>query len=145
MARKNLYCLGQDINLTEPQRAALWQVIREIAGMDTGQPRDRNHGRLSLDESLINFQGLFDEDDLSVSAFKQLLADEFGVEPSSIDSVRDDVEIGGYTSPFWTFSRLGTNYFRLAIMGGVNATLAESNDAFKAYLQANAAEWEPSE
>lgn len=142
MAHRNLYCIGQDLSLTAPQRAALWQVIREIAGLDTGQPRDKAHGRLSLDGSLINFQGLFDEDDLSVAAFKQRLADEFGVDVGTIDSARADIEIGGYTSPFWTFSRLGTNYFRLAVMGGLSATLAESNAAMLAYLAANAAEWE---
>ena len=141
MAYHNLYCAGQDINLTAPQRATLWQVIQGIATID-GQPANHNHKRLSTDGSLIVFQGMFDDADLSVAAFTQRLAAAFGVNPSSIDVTPNSQEWGGYTCPFWTFARLGTNYFRLGIFAGANATVEQSRTACTAWFLANIAAFE---
>lgn len=138
----SLYCMGQDINLNTAQRQTLWGVIKAIAGLNTGQPRDLNHGRLSKDSSLINFQGKFNEDDLSIAAFKQRLADAFGVDPATIDHAVESQEWGGYTCPFWTFSRNSTYYFRLGVFAGLNATTEKSAAAFGAYLDANRALWD---
>jgi hypothetical protein len=97
-----------------------------------------NHWRTRLDGEAVIFEAVFDEDALTIQAFKARLTAIFGV-----DAI--DHSVSGTPTPVITFSKGGTDYIRVVLFGGVGATWQDSGDAARAYLATNSAEWESQE
>lgn len=146
MATIHVYIAFQDLNLTAQQRGRVWNAIQafyESVQVPTDQPHEIFWPmRRSIDNRFAIGEALFDDTRLSVDTFKQFLADEFGIDPSTIVDTRNDTTISQRVSPFWTFSRLGTNYFRAGVFGGLGATRAQSLIEVLAYVDANRANWD---
>ena len=145
MANWHGYLGIENINLNATQRDTLIAALRALGLHGTPRNEHNNHSRIRLDGDAGIFETLFDEDTLTVAAFKQRLGTIFGVDPATIDHSGATGNWGGETTPVVTFSRGGVDYVRMALFGGVNATWAESGEAARAYIAANAAGWEEAE
>ena len=130
----------ENLALNDTQRAALVTALRALGPASDPSPAHLCHWRTRLDGEAAIFEALFADDALTVDAFKNRLAAIFGVDPATIDH---DLTAG--TNTVVVFSRGGTDYLRVALFGGLAATWDESGDACRAYLAANAAEWEDEE
>lgn len=147
MTDAHVYLAIQDLGMTTSQRTTLWAVIK-LMGADNNdpQPARRNHHRDRQDGMMRIVEANFTEDELSVGAFKDRLADTFGVSAATIDDAAGDNLYGR----FWTFSRSAVNYFRLGVFGhpGVGLGMPDwetSRLAARRYLAANAAQWDVEE
>lgn len=141
MALKHCYISIENLALNATQRTTLIDALKALGPASDSQPARLNHWRTRLDGEAIILEALFDEDNLTIAAFKQRLAAIFGVDPASIGDVSASTAYG----PAVTFSRGGTDYLRFLLFGGDGATWQESGDACRAYLAANSAEWESAE
>ena len=137
------YIALQDLGMNQTQRQTLWQVFKDLspATLDN-QPKHLNQFRLSLDEKKAILELLFDDEDVSISAFRIMLANTFDVSYVMITWNTTRREYGWSWTPIWTFGRNGTNYFRVALFGGVGADWLQSKDAALDYLRQNIEDWE---
>jgi hypothetical protein len=141
MALKHCYIGIENLNLNATQRDTLIDVLKALGPASDSQPAHLNHWRTRLDNEAIILEALFNEDNLTVAAFKNRLAAIFGVDPASVGDASSSTPYG----PMVTFSRGGTDYLQFLLFGGAGATWQQSGDGCRAYLAANAAEWEPAE
>ena len=103
----------------------------------SNQPSMMNHWRVRLDKQAAIFVALFNENALTVDAFKNRLANIFDIEPDTIADALQNTQYG----PLVTFSHSGDK-LRFLLFGGINATWQESGDACRAYFAANIEAWE---
>ena len=126
---------------TENQREILIDLFRDLGILpNSPQPRDRVHTRRRLDGNALIFEGKFNEDNLSISNVKQLMAAAFGISAATIDNANQQSQYGLVV----TLSRNSTDYIRMAMFGydGGWPTWNDSRTAAQAYIAANAAAWE---
>ena len=144
---KHLYLGIININLTGEQRRTLFDSLIALGPPPPGykQPAYLLHYRLRLDNEAGLFEAMFEQETLTVGKFKGWLGNIFSVDPDSIDTANENRDWGDQTTPVVTFSRGGTDYIRMALFAGTNASWSESGDAARGYLAANRAEWEPEE
>jgi len=135
----------ENVNLNPTQRATLVDALKALGPAANKQPARLCHWRTRLDNEAAIFEALFNEDNLTVDAFKQRLGAIFGVSPVTIGHTTVGQSFAGGTTPVVTFHRTGTDYIRFALFGGVGATWMQSGDECRGYLAANSAEWEPAE
>lgn len=103
-------------------------------------PAIMNHWRVRLDHEAVIFEALFNEDNLTIDAFRNKLADIFGVDPSTITDTVQQTQYG----PLVTFARSGDR-LRFLLFGGINATWMDSGDACRQFLSDNKDDWEDEE
>jgi hypothetical protein len=142
MANWHGYFAVENLNLNAAQRSTLVDALRKLGPKSDPQPARLNHWRTRLDGDAAIFEALFNEDALTVNAFKQRLGAIFGVSPVTIASTLQSVTLKNRPTPIATFSRVGVDYIRFAAFGGVGATWSQSGDECRAYLAANRDEWE---
>ncbi len=88
------------------------------------------------------FEGWFRGGDLGDYSVKTFLGSVFNVDPATIDIGYEATEsYGDGSSKVRIFSRLGVDYLRVIVFGGLSATREESARECAAYLSANAAAW----
>lgn len=137
MANKHLYLAVENIGLTNAQRDTFVDALKQLGPDRHQQPACLCHWRIRLDNQAAIFEALFNENALTVDAFKNRLATIFNVDPSTITDTVQSTQYG----PLVIFARSGDR-LRFLLFGGVNATWMESGDACRAYLAANRDEWE---
>jgi len=142
MADWHGYFAIEDINLSDSQRDTLIDVLRKPGPETHPSPACLCHWRTRLDGDAAIFEALFNEDMLSVDAFKDRLGAIFGIDPATIDHVLSILHFGEGNTPVAVFSRSGTNYLRMALFGGPNATWMESGDECRAYLALYRDQWD---
>ena len=145
MADWHGYFAIEDLNLTDAQRDTLIGVLRKLGPDTHPSPACLNHWRTRLDGDAAIYEALFNEELLTVDAFKDRLATIFNIDPATIDHVLTIFHFGTGSTPVVVFSRNGTDYLRMALFGGPDATWMESGDECRAYLALFADEWEPEE
>lgn len=137
------YIAIEDLGMNQNQRQTLFAIFETLSPATlTDQPKHKNQFRRSLDGSKAILEMLFDEDDLSIAAFRQKLAATFGVQAGNIGVVQTQREYGWSWTPIWTFSRNSVSYFRVALFGGVGADWQQSRDACANYLRRNSNEFD---
>ena len=136
------YFAIEDINLTDNQRDTLVAVLRNLGPDLHPSPACLNHWRTRLDGDAAIFEALFDEDMLTLQAFKDRLAAILSVDPATIDHSLTLYHFADGDTPVAIFSRTGTDYLRMALFGGPDATWQESGDEVRAYLALYADQWE---
>jgi hypothetical protein len=135
----------ENVNLNASQRQALVEALRTLGPASNRQPCRLIHWRTRLDDDAAIFEALFNEDTITVEAFKNRLGNIF-VSPASIDHSTNRVTLDARETAVVTFSRNSTDYLRVAFFGyagdGDWPTWNESRIETLAYLQANREEWE---
>lgn len=140
---KHVYFGIENLELNTTQRNTLVAALQALgSNNESVQPAERNHWRIRLDNEAAIFEALFDEDNISIGAMKQFLANIFSVDVSTIDNSTQQTAIGLLV----TFSRLGTDYFRTIAFGYDSEWPAweVSRKAAVAYLRVNMLEWDGS-
>lgn len=133
----------QDLNLNAAQRAALWQVFKNLPpALVTGQPQHKNQLRFSLDNRKAICELLFNAGDVTIANIRQKLAHVFEVDVANIAVAQTVIEVGWSHSPVWTFRYGGTSYLRVVVFGGMEADWKQSRDAALDYVRQNRAEWD---
>jgi hypothetical protein len=136
------YFAIEDPNLLPVQRATLIAELKALGPVTHRSPACLNHRRTRLDGNAAIFEALFDEDTLTIAAFKNRLASIFLVNPDSIDHTLAGRTFDTLPTPVVTFSRTGTDYLRMALLGRPAATWAGSIAECRAYLALYADQWE---
>ena len=126
------------LSMTAPQKATLVAALRALGPQADPQPARLNHSRTRLDGNAAMFEAAFGDNEVTIDAVKQYLANAFGVDPATITHVVAQTAYG----PLVTLARAGVDRLRLIQFGGVSPIWAESGEACRAYLIANAAAWE---
>lgn len=144
MATWHGYFAIEDINMNATQRQALWDELqtRMATSVEQGQPAEFPHYRFNNDRTKIIIEARFREDELTIDRFKQRLGTIFGVSWVTIGHSTNQITFVDRATPIVTFSRLGTNYIRFALFGGLSATREQSRIEVAEYLRQNGAEWE---
>lgn len=145
MASRHFYLGIENLNLNAAQRQTLVDALKALGPASDPQPARLCHWRTRLDGDAAIFEALFNEDNVTIQAFKNRLADIFSVDPATIDHATVTQHFAGGDTPVVTFSRLGTDYLRFALFGGAGATWMESGNECRGYLALNKAEWEVEE
>jgi hypothetical protein len=145
MANRHVYFGIENLGLGDAGRDTLIQALRDLGPASDPQPARLCHWRTRLDGQAAIFEALFNEDNITVAAFKVQLSLIFGVEPVTIDHAVSLVTFDVLQTAVVTFSRNGADYLHVAFFGYDGATWptwAESGTEARAYLAANAAEWD---
>ena len=133
----------EDINLSAGQRSTFIAALKDLGLLNNGSDTSkRNQSRPSLDGSKLIVEAAFDDSNLLPAAFKQRLADIFGVAVGTISHVNNPVTFDTLSSPVVTFSHGGQDKLRVALFGNVSSTWNQSRLEEHAYRAANSAEWE---
>lgn len=141
MANWHGYFGIESLSLTDNQRNTLVKALRRLGPGNHSQPCKLCHWRVRPDGLAAIFEAEFDEDHLTIAAFKNRLATIFNVSASNITHATTTA----YNSPVVTFKYNNVNQLRLALFGGTGASWEESRTAAVAYLAANREAWEAEE
>lgn len=125
-----------------------WQALIalfEAMGTHNSQfPCHNTHDRTRLDGNAVIYESLFNPDGVSIPAFKELLADEFGVTVEDIDHTVGDANYGGIGTTVWGFLYNAVVRFTVRRFGR-GGTWQESGDECRRYLALHHDEWESEE
>lgn len=142
MPNVHCYFAVENLNLNASQRQTMAAGLRQLGPKSHRQPACLCHWRKRLDSEACIFEALFDEDDLTIVAFKGHLANLFSVDPKDIGHALAQESFAGGTTPIVTFSYNATDYLRMLLFGGTDTAWMESGDECRGYLKANISEWE---
>lgn len=143
MALLHCYFGVENLGLNATQRQTLIAELRSLGPASDSSPARLNHWRTRPDNDAAIFEALFNEDHLTIDAFKNRLAAIFGISATQIShSVTAPSFSVGNSTTVVVFSRpAGTQRLRLALFGGPGTTLEVSHAEALGYLAANAAAW----
>lgn len=133
----------ENINLTNQQRNTLVAGLQQLGHNTSHLTNERNHWRIRLDNQAVIFEALFDENDLTIAAIKQRLANLFNV---AVDTISHSTQQTAY-GLLVTFIHGGQNKMRMIAFGhdgNAWGTWAESNLAVHVYLFNNLLAWDDS-
>jgi hypothetical protein len=137
----HLYIGLENIALTAPQKQTLIAALAALGPASDPQPSHRNHRRVRLDGDAVIFEAAFGDNDLTVSALRQYVADVFGVPVAQVTSATANQTFASIPSPIVTLTYQAVARLRVALFGGTSATWVQSAVEVRAYLAANAAAW----
>ena len=136
----------ENINLSNAQRSELITSLRALGNApNSKQPAKLLQERLRLDNDAAIYEAQFDDNNLTIAAFKQRLATIFSVDIGTISHANNPQTFDTIESPVIIFTHSGTDYLRLALFAGVGASWNESRKECVAYLIANSEAWESDE
>lgn len=142
------YIVIERLNIGIGNWQALVALFENMGTHDSTMPAENTHDRTRLDGDAVIYESLFDPDEVSVGQFKQLLADEFGVSVGDILDTTEIVDYAGRETMLWTLYydeiTSGEDRFQVERFGR-GGTWDQSGDECRAYLAANAGEWESGE
>ena len=136
----------ENLGLNAEQRAVIVEELRSLGPESDRQPARLNHWRTRLDGDAAIYEALWDEETITIEAFKKRLAALFGISWVTIGHSVLLVQWVARDSAVVTFSRTGVDYLRVVFFGyaggGDWPTWMESGDEAREYLAANREEWE---
>ena len=136
----------ENLALNDTQRGELVDALRKLGPDSNPQPACLCHWRTRLDGQAAIFEALFNEDAITIAAFKNRLATIFGIDPDTITHAVVYPTFASLSTAVVTFSRNATDYLRVAFFGynGTDwPTWEQSGDECRAYLALYKEEWEP--
>jgi hypothetical protein len=144
---QHVYFGIENLNLNDTQRGELIQALRALGPASHPQPCCLCHWRTRLDGQAAIFEALFDEDTISIDAFKQWLGVIFGISWVTIGHSITPQTFDTLPTAIVTFSRTGVDYIRVAFFGYDGTTWPswmQSGDECRAYLALYRDLWEES-
>lgn len=133
----HLYIGVEILSMTALQKQTLVDAFKALGPKSDPQPARLCHWRIRLDGNAAIFEANFGDNEVTIDAVKQYLGTAFAIDPATITHAVTQTVYGPVVTLTRTVDRL-----RLVQFGGVSPTWAESGDACRAYLAANAAAWE---
>lgn len=129
-------------NISADNWAALQVVFESMGTLDSRFPCYNNHQRTRLDEDATIYESRFDTEEVSVAAFKQLLADEFGVPLESITHQTDTTTYADTETATRQFLYNDVERFKVERFGVGGSTWQQSGDECRGYLALYRDEWD---
>ena len=107
----------ENLGLNAEQRAVIVEELRRLGPESDRQPARLNHWRTRLDGEAVIYEALWDEETITIEAFKKRLAALFGISWVTIGHGVLLVQWGARDSAVVTFSRTGVDYLRVVFFG----------------------------
>ena len=145
MSKIHCYVVVEKGTISAANWDALCALFAAMGEHGTPFPMMNNHSRTRLDGDAVIYESNFDTTEVSIEAFKQMLADEFGVQVGDIDDVPSQDDYAGIGTATWAFLYNAVSRFIVRRFGGGGATWQESRLETLGYLKLYAAEWESPE
>lgn len=142
MTLKHLYFGIENLAMNDTQRDIFVDALRALGRKDGGAAHERMQFRVRADRQAALFEATFDDADLTIQLWKNRLASLFGVSANTITNATNQPDFGAGTTTVVTFGRAGTDYLRVALFGGVNATTEQSRVEAVAYLALHTTNWD---
>lgn len=121
---------------------ALIALFEAMGTAGSRMPAHNNHWRTRLDGDAVIYESRFDTEEVSIAAFKQLLADEFNVPIEDIQSEPSSASYAGGMTTAWQFLYNAIERFKAERFGDGVSVWTESGDECRGYLATNREEWE---
>ncbi len=121
--------------------SSLQTLFEDMGTHQCPYPCWNTHWRARLDGDAVIYESKFDPDEVSVDSFKELLADEFGVDAGDIEHTTAKADYAGHGTTVWEFLYGGVVRF-VARRFGQGGDWTASGDECRAYLIENMEEWE---
>lgn len=143
MASQHQYFLVERQNIGDANWNALVGLFEAMGTSNSTFPAYNNHWRTRLDGSAVIYESNFDSAEVSIPAFKQLLADEFNVDASAIASTIGSASysISGSTRT-WQIDYNAVNRFKIERLGGGGASWEQSRVETLGLLSGASVAWE---
>jgi hypothetical protein len=142
MAKIHTYFVVERGTLSAANWDALCALFAAMGEHDTPFPMYNNHSRARLDGDAVIYESDFDTTEVSIEAFKQLLADAFGVPVQDIDDAQTEDNYTEYgTTTTWTIQYGGIDRFIIRRFSG-GSTWQDSRLETLGYLKLYKNEWE---
>lgn len=136
------------LNIGAGNWANLQDLYEAMGTHECPFPCFNNHWRTRLDGDAVIYESLFDPDEVSVQAFKELLADTFGVSVEDIYHTVDSASYSGDTTTIWAFYydaiEEGKDRFQVERFGNGHAWELSRQEAL-GYVKLYQDEWDPEE
>ena len=130
----------ENLALNAAQRDTLIAALRRLGPASHPQPARLCHWTTRPDGQAAIFEALFSNQALTVTAWRNRLAQLFGVDPDTIGHATTLPIFDSVPTTVVTLSRSGTDYLRVALFAYPSQWAVSGAEA-RAYLAANAAEW----
>jgi hypothetical protein len=144
MADIHTYIVVERATIGSGNWVALRALFEAMGTHDSAFPAHNNHKRTRLDGEAVIYESAFDPAEVSLAAFKELLADEFGVDVEDIEHNTSAEDYAGYGTTVWEFLYNAVVRFTVRRFGG-GGTWAESRAEVLGYLALNGEAWESDE
>jgi hypothetical protein len=139
------YFLVERLNIGANNWNALKALFESMGTTVNPYPAFINHWRTRLDGDAVIYESRFGRDEVSMPTFKQLLADEFGVDVDDIQTTTNYTSYSGdEMTTIWIFTYNALDRFAVHRFAGAG-TWHQSRHEAHAYLAANLEEWQATE
>ena len=138
-----LYFVAERLATSSANWTQLQGIFEDMGTSGSKFPAWNNHKRARLDGDAVIYESQFEPGEVSGLKFRQLLADEFGVDIGDIDQVITQEDYAGIGTVVWTYSYNAVERFIVRRFGGGPATWEQSRLECLGYLKVNQAAWEP--
>lgn len=135
----------ENLTLNDEQRALLVEALRALGPGAHPSPACLCHWRTRLDGQAAIFEALFNEDAISIDAFKKHIGSIFGISWVTIGHSINSQTFDVLPTAVVTLSRTGTDYLRMAVFGydgGDWPAWEQSGGECRAYLALYRDLWE---
>lgn len=140
------YFVLERLNIGAGNWASLKAMFDDMGTHDSVFPCYNTHLRTRLDGDAVLYESLFDTEEVSIAAFKQLLADVFGVPIEDIHDTKSSASYAGGETTIWRFwypdTAAGHDRFLTERFGNGGSAWGESGDECRGYLALHNSEWE---
>jgi hypothetical protein len=134
------YYVSERLNISEANWDALIALFDAMGTSGSPFPAYNNHKRTRLDGDAVIYESQFNPGEVSGAAFRQMLADEFGVDVEDITQVITSDDYVGLGTTVWTYSYNAIERFIVRRFGG-GSTWRQSRLECLGYLAANSEAW----
>jgi hypothetical protein len=132
-------------NLNQANWDRLNSLFTKMGTIGSLFPAHNLHKRVSIDGNKVIYESMFDTGEISLVAFRQLLANEFGVSVDNIDAIMTldhYSEAGEADTVTWDILYNSESRIVIRRFGGGVAPWEQSRLEAIGYLIQNQAEWE---
>lgn len=136
------YIVVQRLNIGIDNWNTLIVLFEDMGTEGSQMPAFNTHWRATLDGDAVIYESMFDTSEVSVEAFKQMLADEFSVPVEDIDDVQTEESYAGGTTTVWTFIYSAIDRFKVERFGDGGSNWPQSGDECRGYLKLHRDQWE---
>lgn len=135
------YFAIEDLALPSQARSNLITALRELGPDSDPSPARLMQFRASLDGSKAIFEAAFNEDNLTITRFKEFISDALGGTPAP-GQINHTTNTIAYGTVLVLSGSGGTEYLRVLLFGGLGSEWETSRELTRTYLSNNILEWE---
>jgi hypothetical protein len=133
MALAHIYFAVQRQEIGANNWAALLDTFENMGTADSPMPAWNTHWASFDEGNTVIYESVFDTAEVSIAAFKDLLATEFGIDVEDIAHDIGAENYAGHGTTTWQFKYNDVDRFKILRFGGGAATWAKSQAEARGY------------